>query len=125
MVYITVNLVIGNGIKPISFLIDNSSNIDQVIIKAIALYNSTFLKEKALFLLKEDKKLYALKPSRKTGYPKVDMPNISFDVRLMETTYTQFSLVLNLHPEDYKFYFETIKPQIEKKEKHFDKCLIL
>lgn len=75
MLSIKINLVIGEAVQPVSILISNINKVEVVLKRAILEFNQCFSSENALFRLVNDHTLYGLKPSKKTGFPKSEMPS--------------------------------------------------
>ena len=114
MVFITINLVIGEGIKSINLLVSNQSKIENVIERAIKEFNNNFEKENVLFRLKKDICNYCLKPSKKNGFPKTDMPSFNNKSSIQEVNFNNFTIIWKENPKDFNIYFEVLK---EKKKK--------
>lgn len=114
MVFITINLVIGEGIKNINLLVSNQSKIENIIERSIKEFNNNFEKENAFFRLKKDICNYCLKPSKKNGFPKTDMPSFNNKSSIQEVNFNNFTIIWKENPKDFKIYFEVLK---EKKKK--------
>ena len=107
MLFLTINLVIGEGIKNITLLMSNQSKIDAVIQRAITEFNSTFEKERVNFRLKTDVAKFGLKPSKKkNGFPKIDMPSFNPKTSIAESNLTMFTLIWREKPSDFEVYFD-------------------
>lgn len=114
MLILTINLVVGKGTKSITLLMSNSSKMEIVVEKAITEFNSLFSKEKVLFRLKNEPEKFGLKPSRKTGYPKTDMPSFNPKTTLTDSNLTTFTLIWKEEPYNFNKYFEKIKIKQKK-----------
>ncbi len=123
MVFITINLVIGEGIKNINLLVSNQSKIEKIIERAIKEFNNNFEKEKVLFRLKTDICNYSLKPSKKNGFPKTDMPSFNNKCTIQEVNFNNFTIIWRENPKDFKIYFSVLKGK-EKKLCN-DGCIII
>ena len=107
MLFLTINLVIGEGIKNITLLMSNQSKIEAVIQRAITEFNSTFEKERVNFRLKTDVAKFGLKPSKKkNGFPKIDMPSFNPKTTIAESNLTMFTLIWREKPSDFEVYFD-------------------
>ena len=107
MLFLTINLVIGQGVKNITLLMSNQSKIEAVIQRAIAEFNSTFEKEHVSFRLKKDVVKFGLKPSKKkNGFPKIDMPSFNPKTTIAESNLTMFTLIWREKPSDFEIYFD-------------------
>ena len=107
MLFLTINLVIGQGVKNITLLMSNQSKIEAVIQRAIAEFNSTFEKEHVSFRLKKDVVKFGLKPSKKkNGFPKTDMPSFNPKTTIAESNLTMFTLIWREKPSDFEIYFD-------------------
>lgn len=82
MISLTINLVINDVIKPIMILMSNTNNIEVLIKRAISEFNQGFASEGTLFRLADDYTLYGLKPLKKTGFPKSEMPSNIFIISI-------------------------------------------
>lgn len=114
MLILTINLVVGKGTKSITLLMSNSSKMEIVVEKAITEFNSLFSKEKVLFRLKNEPEKFGLKPSKKTGYPKTDMPSFNPKTTLTDSNLTTFTLIWKEEPYNFNKYFEKIKIKQKK-----------
>jgi hypothetical protein len=114
MVFITINLVIGEGIKSINLLVSNQSKIENVIERAIKEFNNNFEKENVLFRLKKDICNYCLKPSKKNGFPKSDMPSFNNKSTIQEVNFNNFTIIWKENPKDFKIYFSILKGKEKK-----------
>ena len=114
MVFITINLVIGEGIKSINLLVSNQSKIENVIERAIKEFNNNFEKENVLFRLKKDICNYCLKPSKKNGFPKSDMPSFNNKSTIQEVNFNNFTVIWKENPKDFKIYFSILKGKEKK-----------
>lgn len=76
MLTLTINLVIGEAVKQITILMSDKNKLETLIQRAITELNDSFASEKTLFKLIPDYTKYGFKPSKKTGFPKSDMPCI-------------------------------------------------
>ena len=103
---ITLNLIFGEGIKTRSFQVNQSSTIKLVIQKAIDEFNAMFTGEKTKLRLKEDIDLYVLKPSKKNGKPKQDMPYFNEDTPICNCYTNTFSLLWKENPDVITEMFE-------------------
>jgi hypothetical protein len=103
---ITLNLLFGEGIKTRSFQVNQSSTIKLVIQKAIDEFNAMFSAERTKLRLKEDIDLYVLKPSKKNGKPKQDMPYFNEDTIVCNCYTNTFSLLWKDNPEVITEMFE-------------------
>jgi hypothetical protein len=103
---ITLNLLFGEGIKTRSFQVNQSSTIKLVIQKAIDEFNAMFSAEKTKLRLKEDIDLYVLKPSKKNGKPKQDMPYFNEDTIVCNCYTNTFSLLWKDNPDVITEMFE-------------------
>ena len=103
---ITLNLLFGEGIKTCSFQVNQSSTIKLVIQKAIDEFNAMFSAEKTKLRLKEDIDLYVLKPSKKNGKPKQDMPYFNEDTIVCNCYTNTFSLLWKENPDVITEMFE-------------------
>lgn len=107
MLFLTINLVIGQGVKNITLLMSNQSKIEAVIQRAIAEFNLTFEKEHVSFRLKKDVVKFGLKPSKKkNGFPKIDMPSFNPKTTIAESNLTMFTLIWREKPSDFEIYFD-------------------
>ena len=106
MLILTVNLVVGKGIKNITLLMSNSSKMESVVEKAITEFNNSFAVENVLFRLKTETIKYGLKPSKKTGFPKTDMPSFNPKTTIAESNLTMFTLIWREKPSDFEVYFD-------------------
>ena len=114
MVFITINLVIGEGIKNINLLVSNQSKIENIIERSIKEFNNNFEKENVLFRLKKDICNYCLKPSKKNGFPKTDMPSFNNKCTIQEVNFNNFTIIWRENPKDFKIYFEILKKKKKK-----------
>ena len=114
MVFITINLVIGEGVKSINLLVSNQSKVENVIERAINEYNHNFEEEKVLFRLKKEIPKYGLKPSKKNGFPKSDMPSFNPKSTIQEVNFNHFTLVWKENPKDFQIYFLLLKGKNKK-----------
>lgn len=114
MLHLTIFLVIGNVAQPISFFISNTSVLSLIIAKAINEFNTQFASDRTLFKLNGDASRYALKPSKKTGFPKTDMPFVNSSRTLADVNMTQFTLVWKENSADFRSYF--IKSKVQEKK---------
>lgn len=92
----------------------NSTKMEIVVEKAITEFNSLFSKEKVLFRLKNEPEKFGLKPSKKTGYPKTDMPSFNPKTTLTDSNLTTFTLIWKEEPYNFNKYFEKIKIKQKK-----------
>lgn len=74
MLTLTINLVIGEAVKQITILMSDKNKLETLIQKSITEFNDNFASERTLFKLIPDYTKYGLKPSKKSGFPKSDMP---------------------------------------------------
>ena len=114
MLILTINLVVGKGTKSITLLMSNSSKMELVVEKAITEFNSLFSKENVLFRLKNEPEKFGLKPSKKTGYPKTDIPSFNPKTTLTDSNLTTFTLIWKEEPYNFNKYFEKIKIKQKK-----------
>lgn len=114
MIHLTIYLVIGNVAQSYSFLISNATTVSSVIAKTINEFNRQFASSKALFELNSNGSLYALKPSKKTGFPKTDMPCVNSNSPLSDINMNTFTLVWKEDVADYRSYF--IKHKVPEKK---------
>ena len=114
MLILTVNLVVGKGIKNITLLMSNSSKMESVVEKAITEFNNSFAVENVLFRLKTETIKYGLKPSKKTGFPKTDMPSFKPKTTVGESNLTTFTLVWKEEPYNFNIYFDKIQVKHKK-----------
>ena len=114
MVFITINLVIGEGIKNINLLVSNQSKVENIIERALNEFNNNFEKEKVLFRLKSNILNYGLKPSKKNGFPKSDMPCFNPKSTIQEVNFNNFTIVWKENPKDFKIYFNLLKGKDKK-----------
>lgn len=114
MLFLSINLVMGKVVKSITLLMGNTTKIEAVIPRAIKEFNEQFQKENLLFRLKADPLKYGLKASKKTGFPKTDMPSFNPKTTLLEANYTNFTLVWKENPSDFTIYFDKIHVKNKK-----------
>ena len=114
MVFITINLVIGEGIKNINLLVSNQSKVENIIERALNEFNNNFQKEKVLFRLKNEITNFGLKPSKKNGFPKSDMPSFNPKSTIGEVNFNNFTLVWKSNPKDFQIYFIHLKGKDKK-----------
>jgi hypothetical protein len=68
-----------------------------------------FSKENTKFRIKEDAELFILKPSKKNGKAKLDMPCFNEEILVSNCYTSNFSLLWKEDPEDIKQMFELNK----------------
>ena len=106
LIPITINIAFGEQIRALSMKVDKSSTIKLVIQKAIDEYNTLFSKENTKFRIKEDIELFVLKPSKKNGKAKLDMPCFNDEILVCNCYTSNFSLLWKDNPEDVNQMFE-------------------
>ena len=107
---ISINCVIGEDtLKTITIQLSQDIMISTIIDKAIIEFNKEFTKEKAKIVLRDDLELFVLKPAKKNGKPKVDMPYYSSDITISETQSVNFALCLKEDSDDYVKMFTKVK----------------
>ena len=93
LVSINITVMVGTALKTVSFVVKNSYQLKVIIQKSIDELNKLFVKEKVLFRLIEDFECYVLKPAKKSGKPKSDMPPFCDDISILDTGSTNFATV--------------------------------
>ncbi len=120
LVSINITVMVGTALKTVSFVVKNSYQLKVIIQKSIDELNKLFVKEKVLFRLIEDFECYVLKPAKKSGKPKSDMPPFCDDISILDTGSTNFALCWKEDPDDFVSMYERAKP----KKLCNNKCLI-
>lgn len=120
LVSINISAVVGAGFKTIQMIINSSVKIKFIIQKCLNEFNKLFANEKALFKLIDDPDCYVLKPSKKSGKPKTDMPPFCEDISLADTHTTNFSICWKEDPDNFIIMFERAK----SKKLCNNKCVI-
>lgn len=107
---VNISLMIGNKLKTINLNITNNTKLNTVIEKGLITFNDEFSKEKALIRLRDDNRnYYVLKPAKKSGKPKLDMPPFLNSLTIKETGTENFALCWKENPDDFVQMFECIK----------------
>jgi hypothetical protein len=109
LIPITINIPFGDQVRSLPMKVNKSSTIKLVIQKAIDEYNNVFSKENTKFRIKEDAELFILKPSKKNGKAKLDMPCFNEEILVSNCYTSNFSLLWKEDPEDIKQMFELNK----------------
>ena len=108
-------------VKTISFIVTKKMTISAIKEKAITNFNETFMKEKTNLRLVEDSDYYVLKPAKKNGYPKSDMPIYADSAQIGEMGSMNFALCWKETPDDFSYMFEVMK----KKNSCQNNCVIM
>lgn len=106
---VTVSLQIGDQIKKISILTNTKCTFETLIRRAIDDFNKNFEAEKTKLRLKEDIDYYIIKPAKKTGKPKKDLPKFDIKSVLGNVFTDRFTLCWKDNEEDAMSYFELDK----------------
>ena len=109
LVSINVTAVVGQTYKTVPFILNSSVKLKGIIQKTITEMNKLFTTEKTLFRLIDDPDSYVLKPAKKSGKPKIDMPPFCDDTTLTETQTTNFSICWKDDPDNFVIMYERAK----------------
>ena len=115
---VNISAVILNNIKQISFSVNSNTKMTMIIDKAITEFNKEFMNDNTKIRIKEEPECFVLKPAKKNGQPKTDLPFFNENVPLHETKRDNFALCWKEDPDDFQQMFEL-------KQKNNDcRCLI-
>ena len=117
---VNVNVVISESVKTISIIVNSKCKIASVVHPSITDFNKEFEKEKVPFRLNSDPDNYVLKPAKKKGFPKVDMPYFNSETTVAETDTSNFAICWKDDPDNFKIMFEINR----KKAQCQGKCII-
>ena len=117
---VNINVVISESVKKISIIVNSKCKIASLINRSISDFNKEFEKEKVPFRLNSDPDNYVLKPAKKKGFPKVDMPYFNSETTIAETDTTNFAICWKDDPDNFKIMFEVNK----KRAQCQGKCII-
>ena len=117
---VNVNVVISESVKTISIIVNSKCKIASLVNRSITDFNKEFEKEKVPFRLNSDPDNYVLKPAKKKGFPKVDMPYFNSETTVAETDTSNFAICWKDDPDDFKVMFEINR----KKAQCQGKCII-
>ena len=117
---VNVNVVISESVKTISIIVNSKCKIASLVNRSITDLNKEFEKEKVPFRLNSDPDNYVLKPAKKKGFPKVDMPYFNSETTVAETDTSNFAICWKDDPDDFKVMFEINR----KKAQCQGKCII-
>lgn len=117
---VNVNVVISESVKTISIIVNSKCKIAALVNRSITDFNKEFEKEKVPFRLNSDPDNYVLKPAKKKGFPKVDMPYFNSETTVAETDTSNFAICWKDDPDDFKVMFEINR----KKAQCQGKCII-
>lgn len=117
---VNVNVVISESVKTISIIVNSKCKIASLVNRSITDFNKEFEKEKVPFRLNSDPDNYVLKPAKKKGFPKVDMPYFNSETTVAETDTSNFAICWKDDPNDFKVMFEINR----KKAQCQGKCII-
>ena len=117
---VNVNVVISESVKTISIIVNSKCKIASLVKRSITDLNKEFEKEKVPFRLNSDPDNYVLKPAKKKGFPKVDMPYFNSETTVAETDTSNFAICWKDDPNDFKVMFEINR----KKAQCQGKCII-
>lgn len=107
--------------KTISFIVTKKMTIATIKEKAINNFNETFMKEKTNLRLVDDSDYYVLKPAKKNGHPKSDMPIYADSAQIGEMGSTNYALCWKETPDDFSYMFEVMR----KKNVCQNNCVIM
>ena len=117
---VNVNVVISESVKTISIIANSKCKIASLVHRSITDFNKEFEKEKVPFRLNSDPDNYVLKPAKKKGFPKVDMPYFNSETTVAETDTSNFAICWKDDPDNFKIMFEINR----KKAQCQGKCII-
>lgn len=117
---VNVNVVISESVKTISIIVNSKCKIASLVHRSITDFNKEFEKEKVPFRLNSDPDNYVLKPAKKKGFPKVDMPYFNSETTVAETDTSNFAICWKDDPDNFKIMFEINR----KKAQCQGKCII-
>lgn len=117
---VNVNVVISESVKTISIIVSSKCKIASLVHRSITDFNKEFEKEKVPFRLNSDPDNYVLKPAKKKGFPKVDMPYFNSETTVAETDTSNFAICWKDDPDNFKIMFEINR----KKAQCQGKCII-
>ena len=117
---VNVNVVISESVKTISIIVNSKCKIASLVNRSITDFNKEFEKEKVPFRLNSDPDNYVLKPAKKKGFPKVDMPYFNSETTVAETDTSNFAICWKDDPDNFKIMFEINR----KKAQCQGKCII-
>lgn len=117
---VNVNVVISESVKTISIIVNSKCKIASLVNRSITDLNKEFEKEKVPFRLNSDPDNYVLKPAKKKGFPKVDMPYFNSETTVAETDTSNFAICWKDDPDDFKVMFEINRKKAQCK----GKCII-
>ena len=107
---ITLNCVLGeNSIKSIVIQLPQDATVLIAIEKGINEFNKEFKIENAKIRIKENSELFVLKPAKKNGKPKVDMPFFDRETTIYNAQTLNFTLCWKENPHDYMKMYEKNK----------------
>ena len=117
---VNVNVVISESVRTISIIVNSKCKIASLVNRSITDLNKEFEKEKVPFRLNSDPDNYVLKPAKKKGFPKVDMPYFNSETTVAETDTSNFAICWKDDPDDFKVMFEINRKKAQCK----GKCII-
>ena len=103
---VNISVVIVNNIKQISFNVNSNTKVNMIIDKAITEFNKVFINDNTQIRIKEEPECFVLKPAKKNGKPKTDLPFFNENVFLHETKRENFALCWKDDPDDFQQMFE-------------------
>ena len=106
---------IKENLYSVNLRVSDSLLIRELLILAVDKFNQLFEDNNINFRLKRNFENFELRPSKKNGMPKLDLPSISGDVCVHSTYITQFALI----------YKEEDLVMIKKNKGKCERCLIL
>ena len=106
-------------VKTISIIVNSKCKMPALVNRALNDLNKQFEKEQVAFRLNSDPDNYVIKPAKKKGYPKVDMPCFSNETTVEEADTKNFAICWKDDPDNFKIMFE-----IHKKAGCQNKCVI-
>ena len=119
---INISVVISEAekiVKTISIIVNSKCKMPALVNRALNDLNKQFEKEQVAFRLNSDPDNYVIKPAKKKGYPKVDMPCFSNETTVEEADTKNFAICWKDDPDNFKIMFE-----IHKKAGCQNKCVI-
>jgi hypothetical protein len=107
LITVNISVVMLNNIKRISFDVNSNTKIAMIIDKAITEFNKEFINDNANIRIKDEPECFVLKPAKKNGQPKTDLPFFNEHMVVHETKRENFALCWKDDPDDYQQMFKS------------------
>ena len=107
LITVNISVVMLNNIKRISFDVNSNTKIAMIIDKAITAFNKEFKNDNVNIRIKDEPECFVLKPAKKNGQPKMDLPFFNEHMVVHETKRENFALCWKDDPDDYQQMFKS------------------